>query len=305
MRFQNLKILSLVCLLLGLCLPARAAPNVAERLGFPKDARLLLIHADDFGVTHAVNRATEEALLNGWVTSASVIVPAPWFPEVARFAHEHPEADIGVHLALNSEWSPYRWATISASSRVPSLLDADGYLHMTDEQVLAHAKPNEVEREFRAQIDRALKSGIQVSHLDTHCNPIFRGPKIFATYFKVGSAYHIPQLQEQRPNFPGVVPPQTAELVDRVVQMDPGVPADQWLAAYKKMLTPLGPGVYQLLVHVGYDDDEQRAVMTGHPDWGSAWRQHDFDTLRVLRSGSFSKSRASSASWRTLAKALR
>src|SRR6202049_2829386 len=101
--------------------------TVQERMGYPASARLLVIHADDLGMNHSVNRATFEALENGWITSASILVPCPWFPEVARWAKQHPNADLGIHLALTSEWTDLRWGPVSGVGRVPSLVDAHGY----------------------------------------------------------------------------------------------------------------------------------------------------------------------------------
>src|SRR5215510_7458486 len=102
--------------------------TVQERLGHPANARLLVLHADDLGMSHSVNRATFEALERGWVTSASILVPCPWFPEVAAFARTHSQADLGIHLALNSEWTTLRWGPVSPSDQVPSLLDEHGFL---------------------------------------------------------------------------------------------------------------------------------------------------------------------------------
>src|SRR5687767_15664326 len=95
--------------------------STQERLGYPASARLLILHADDLGMAHSVNRATFEALERGWVTSASILVPCPWFPDVVRFARRHPDADLGIHLALNSEWTGYRWRPLSPVPSVPSL----------------------------------------------------------------------------------------------------------------------------------------------------------------------------------------
>src|SRR6267378_389093 len=95
--------------------------TVQERLGYPASARLLVIHADDLGMNHSVNRATFEALEKGWITSASILVPCPWFPEVAKWAKDHPNADLGIHQALNSEWNTLRWGPISSTDKVSSL----------------------------------------------------------------------------------------------------------------------------------------------------------------------------------------
>ena len=115
-----------ILLVLALLAPSGSAaegPSVQERLGHPASARLLILHADDLGMSRSVNRATFEALEKGWMTSASVLVPCPWFPDVARWAKAHPEADLGIHLALNSEWTAYRWGPLSSRDKVPSLLD--------------------------------------------------------------------------------------------------------------------------------------------------------------------------------------
>src|SRR5205807_548173 len=126
-------------------------PTIQERLGYPANARLLVIHADDLGMSHSVNRATFEALEKGWITSSSILVPCPWFPEVARFAREHPDADLGIHLALNSEWNDFRWRPVSPVDAVSSLLDKDGYLPLDETIVVANAKPDQVDREARAR----------------------------------------------------------------------------------------------------------------------------------------------------------
>src|SRR5438128_1846340 len=102
-------VLSAIALLSQLATGQTSPATVQERLGFPATARLLVIHADDFGMSHSENRATSEALEKGWITSSSILVPCPWFPEVAEFAKTHPDADLGIHLALNSEWTGFRW----------------------------------------------------------------------------------------------------------------------------------------------------------------------------------------------------
>src|SRR5258706_14352265 len=105
-----------VVALLWLSMPLLAQPpikTVQERLGYPATARLLVVHADDLGMNHSVNRATFEALEKGWITSASILVPCPWFPEVARWAKVHPNADLGIHLALTSECTDLRWDPVT------------------------------------------------------------------------------------------------------------------------------------------------------------------------------------------------
>lgn len=256
-------------------------PTVQERLGHPANARLLIIHADDLGMAHSVNRATFEALEKGWITSASILVPCPWFPEVVRWARQHPEADLGIHLALNSEWTGFRWRPLSPADAVPSLLDEHGYLPLVEETVVARAAADQVERELRAQIDHARAAGIGLTHVDSHMGTLFRRPDLFGVYERVADSYRLPRLQEREGNRvapAGATAPRP--LIDRVVAIGPGVPRDKWLAAYKELLAPLPPGVYQLIVHLAYDDAEMQGATFDHPDWGAAWRQADFDLVR-------------------------
>ena len=149
--------------------------TIAERLGHPADAKLLIIHADDLAVAHSVNVASFDALERGAVTSASIMVPTPWLTEVAAFARTHPNADLGLHLTITSEWETYRWGSVAPSSSVPSLLDSTGTFPKNVQPVVARAKPEEIERELRAQVERALALGIRpalpdaaIDHLPRH-----------------------------------------------------------------------------------------------------------------------------------------
>ena len=162
---------------------APAQKTVAERLGYPADSRLLIIHADDFGMMHSVDTAIEEAFEKKWITSASILVPCPWFPEVARWAKEHPDADLGIHLALNADWTGYRWPAVSPQAPGSSLLDADGYLPLTTEYVVAHAKMDDVATETHAQVDKAKAAGIRLTHLDTHMGTIVSSGDLLRVYF--------------------------------------------------------------------------------------------------------------------------
>ncbi|HEX6466250.1 MAG TPA: polysaccharide deacetylase family protein, partial [Terriglobales bacterium] len=234
---------------------------------------------------------------------ASILVPCPWFPEVVKFAHEHPDADLGIHLALNSEWTPYRWGPVSPKDKVPSLLDAEGYMPLTEDIVARQARIPEVETELHAQIDRAQHAGIKLSHFDTHKGTVLGTTDLFTTYLKMGQEYHTPVLLERRP-FPGAQLNPEAILVDKVLQITPDVPPSQWLDAYKKMLAPLPPGSYQLIVHLGYDDEELRGATCDHPNWGAAWRQRDFDMVRSPEFQSFLKQQGFIlVSWHDLARA--
>lgn len=277
--------------------------NTAERLGYPANARLLVLHADDFGMMHSVDRATAEALQNHWITSASLMVPCPWFPEAARFARAHPDADVGVHLVLNSEWTAMRWRPMSPQLKVSSLVDGDGYFPMIEEDVFRQAKAAEVEQEARTQIESATAAGVSISHLDAHMGTIARSPALLAIYRALGKKYSVPILLDDRPADAQFAASEM--LIDKVLQIAPGVEPSQWLNEYKKMLAPLPPGVYQLIVHLGYDDEELRGATADHPDWGARWRQSDFDLVRSPEFQQFLREqRFVLVSWRDLSRAL-
>jgi chitin disaccharide deacetylase len=312
MRFLLLSFLvclSFVCLILAQNVKRTTAEGktVPERLGYPASARLLVIHADDLGMNHSVNRAIFEALEKGWVTSASILVPCPWFPEVVKWAKVHPDADLGIHLALNSEWTSSRWGPVSPKDKVPTLLDSDGYLPPDTPEVTQNAKLSEVETELRAQIDRAQSAGIHPTHLDTHMGALFGSADLYKVYQKLGYAYSLPILEAWAGTHApvGVSPPAEEVLVEKVIEIEPGIGAKDWSAWYRKQLEPLGPGVYQVIVHLAYDDEEMRGATYDHPDWGAAWRQHDLDMVKSPEFRQFLREQGFvMVGWRELAKAL-
>lgn len=260
-------------------------------------------------MNHSVNRATSQALEHHWVSSASILVPCPWFPEAVEFAKGHPDLDLGIHQALTSEWTPLRWGPVSSKDRVPSLLDPDGYLPLDTPEVSANAKPDEVERELRAQIERARATGVHVTHLDSHMVALFQTPALFSVYQKMGAEFRLPILAARTGTdhavpasvtmFPDLI------LIDHVFEMSPGVEARDWVNWYRKTLAPLSPGVYEVIVHLAYDDDEMRGATANHPDWGAAWRQHDFDMVKGPEFQKFLKDQGFIlVGWKDLAKAL-
>ncbi len=164
---------------------------LAERLGHSPDDRIAVVHVDDIGMCHASNEGAFECLDNGPATCGSLMVPCPWFEEAAARARANPGLDLGVHLTLNAEWAHYRWGPVAGRDRVRSLLDADGMLPRTLAEVMTRARPDEVEIELRAQIERALEAGVDVTHLDSHMGTVMTPPFI-GIYSRLAREYRLP-----------------------------------------------------------------------------------------------------------------
>lgn len=270
--------------LLGLALLCPLAlaqtKNAAEQLGYPADAKLLIIHADDLAVSHSQDRASFAALDRHAVSSASIMVPCPWLTEVAEYAKAHPDADLGLHLTLTSEWPSYRWGPAASRNEVPGLLGPDGNLWPDVPFVTKHATAAEVEKEIRAQIERAVKVGIRPTHLDSHMATLFN-PAYFPVYVKVAREYGLPFLAMRTPGAPAsmlALLKDTDILPDAIV-MAAGVKPENWASYYLGVVRSLKPGLTELIVHLAYDDAEMQAITEGHPAYGSAWRQRDFDVI--------------------------
>ena len=259
-----------------------STPSLAERLGYPPDARLLLLHMDDLGVSHSVNQASIQAFETGRVPSGSIMVPCPWFPEIAAYARDHPTFDLGLHLTLTSEWKHYRWGPVLPASQAPTLIDSLGFLYATAEEAARNMDAREAEAEIRAQVERALAFGVQPTHLDSHMGTLFQTPDLFDAYLRVGRDYGIPvfvpgdALRQQAPHLMDLLTPEDI-VIDHFAMAAPQVPAEQWDAYYTGLLENLQPGVTEIIIHVALDDAEMRAVTIDHPDYGAAWRQRDLD----------------------------
>lgn len=257
--------------------------NIAERLGYPADAKLVILHADDLAVAHSVDMASFAALDQKAVSSASIMMPCPWLTEVAAYAKAHPDADLGLHLTLTSEWNTYRWGPVAPKDQVASLLAPDGYFYPDVAPVAMHATSEDVEREIRAQIELALKTGIHPTHLDMHMGTLAAKPEFYAVLVKVAHEYHLPFLAVHVPDardkmLASVLSPNDVVL-DSLVMFDPSIPASRWTESYLVALKAIKPGVHYMIVHLGHDDAELQAVTVGHPDFGAAWRQRDFNAV--------------------------
>lgn len=277
------KLIPAITLLIAIASNASAqTKTVAERLGYPADSKLLIIHADDLAVAHSVDAASFDALDKNAVTSASLMVPCPWLNEVAAYAKAHPDADLGLHLTLSSEWKNYRWGPVESKDKVRSLLDPTGYLWPETGPAAQNIKPEEAEREIRAQVERAMAAGIHPTHLDSHMGVLYSTPELFAVLVKVAHEYKLPFFAAR---FPGVPEKFFASLNEKDVLLDsvtianPSVNANEWRDFYVNAVKNLKPGLTEFIVHLGHDDSELQAVMLDHPDYGAAWRQRDYEIM--------------------------
>lgn len=292
-RFEERDTFICRLLLFGYCLflspTTVSAQTLADRLGYPRGTKLIIVHADDLGETHAVNAAAIRALEGGSINSASLMVPCPWFPEMADYAKSHPEVDFGLHLTVTSERVYYRWGPAAAADKVPSLVDKNGYFHHDwegdqdiDPNINPDINPNDVEIELRAQIERALAMGVRPTHLDSHqYRLIMNGKKLFDVLLRVAHEYKLPVFVTRdwfadHPYLQQSLSPDDVVL-DHTVTIGPEVPAEKWAEFYISALKSLKPGVTEFVIHPGFDDEELRAATRERSTWGAAWRQRDFD----------------------------
>ena len=284
---MNKRVVTIIMLFLLTGYTYAQQKTIQERLGYPRETKLLIIHADDIGVSHAENAATIIAMEKGVVNSGSIMVPCPWFPEIAAYAKAHPKADFGLHLTLTSEWHLYKWGTTLPRDQVPSLVNEQGYLYGSVEDVAKHASAQEVEKELRSQIDRAKEFGITPTHFDTHMGSVITTPEFIQVYLKLGREYKVPVLMNgDSLNTDPVIRSLKSYATEKDIVVD-----KVWMAKdedfaggpqgmvpyYTRVLKSLVPGLNCILLHAAYDDAEMKAITERPGGFGSMWRQADFN----------------------------
>lgn len=259
------------------------APNpFLKKLGYSDTDRLVIIHTDDIGMCHASVQAFMDLWNFGTITSGAVMVPCPWFPAVARMCRENPGMDMGVHATLNSEWDAYRWRPLSTLDPASGLLDEEGYFHHWQPEVYANAKPEAVEAEVNAQVERAIAAGIDVTHVDSHMGTIM-SPLFIQTYIQAAAIRFLPNMLP-RTDAKGVevmeISPDEMKLYEPVMHqlLDMGVPMLEGFVAMplmepngqmetaKELLGSLPEGITHFILHPSIDTAELRSIA---PDWES------------------------------------
>ena len=280
--------------------------NIAERLGYESDAKLLIIHGDDIGVSHSVNIASFDGYLNNVINSGSAMIPSPWIKEVAVFHKKYPEYDLGLHLTLTAEWKNYKWRGVSSSNEIRSLINNENEFFDNTSDVNINADPEEVRKELQAQINFARLIGINPTHIDTHMGALAVNKYLWRVYIEIGHKNKlVPMVTKSRglnlfdEEFPM---PEYIVPVNDIYMLYPGADRtfienstgvdiantlivndiykyDDWFNLYSSKIESLSPGLNVFLLHLGYDNEELRAVTIDHPEYGSLWRQLDFDVF--------------------------
>jgi len=244
------------------------APTVAERLGYKATDRLLIVNGDDTGMCHSATVATVDSLRNGLMTSATIMVPCPWFPHIARIAREDRSLDLGVHVTHTSEWERYRWGPVSPRADVPGLVDPDGYLWRSVEEVYKHATPQQALVEARAQVRRAIAAGIDVTHVDSHMGAMQYDPRYHAVYLQLAKEFDLPPRMASQALYEsfgqkdirakaaamGLVFP------DYLIHTESPAQGETRKAFWMRILRELKPGVTELYIHASTLTEEAKAI---------------------------------------------
>lgn len=180
-------------LLLNSCF-AQEPKTYAEKLGFPKGKRVIILHIDDAGMSFDSNEGTMDALTKGASNSASVMMPCPWVPDFLTRLKANPGLDVGLHITLNSEWKTYRWGPVAGKNAVPSLVDPEGYLWPSTGQTVQNGSPEHVATEIQAQLAKARAMGFNPTHIDAHMGSIFAREDFIGEYIKLGMMNQIPVM---------------------------------------------------------------------------------------------------------------
>ena len=267
-------------------------PNpVLKKLGFSPDDRVAIIHTDDIGMCQATVDAFADLVDFGLISSGAVMVPCPWLLEAAEFARNHPEADLGAHLTLTCEYDRYRWGPLSTREPASGLLDAQGFMHKTSEEVWAHADPQAAIAELDAQVSRAIAEGMNLTHIDTHMGTVVH-PQIIPGYIQLATRYGlppmIPRLSADEIMHVGNVDENTAQmfisliqsleemgipLLDGLTGMPLDDPSDR-LEKVKSAFRALKPGLTHFIIHPAKDTPELRAITSSWPS-----RVGDYETF--------------------------
>jgi predicted glycoside hydrolase/deacetylase ChbG (UPF0249 family) len=267
--------------------------SLAERLGFAAADKILIVNCDDVGNSHASNAAVIDGMENGLITSATIMVPCPWVPEIFAYAKAHPEKNFGLHLTHTSEWKGYKWGPVASKTDVPGLLDPQGYLWPDIMSVYSKSTPEQAYLEAKAQIKKALDAGIDVTHLDSHMGALQYSDAYFQSYRRLANEFNLPiRMGSQEVLAANGGAHQRGQLdADGVIYPDyliHGGPqkgesiTDYW----KRMLKSLKPGVTELYIHASVAGEEIQHITNSWKDRAEEYRMftRDAEVRSILES---------------------
>ena len=253
-----------------------SSSHLIKRLGYPEGTKLLIIHADDLGLSSSENLASIEAITHGMVNSGSIMAPCSKYQEIADFSRSFPEVDIGIHLTLTSEWDSYKWGPVLAPNEVISLVDSNGYFFEKKKDLVKNFNSRDIEKELRAQIDLLIESGIDLTHIDSHMLIAFSDPIIQKIYIALGKEYKLPILLNKEISILNL-DLRKEIFVNRLYSAQPEHYRKGLDNFYRNLLNSLKPGLNCILVHVAFNNEEMQKITQNHNNHGSHWRQKDFD----------------------------
>ena len=253
-----------------------SSESIQKRLGFPKNSKLLIIHADDVGLCESENLASIEAMKVGMVNSGSIMVPCGGFKQIAEYSKMHPDIDLGIHLTLTSEWESYKWGPVMKPDSVPSLIDDDGMFFDSAAKLREMFAKDDIRKELQAQIEMALQSGIDLTHIDTHMFTAFSHKDIQKIYVELGEKYNLPVLHtfEKSKGYKFIG---SNVIVDHLLYAEPDSNVSELSDYYSGVLKSLKPGLNTILVHTAFNNKEMKTIAGQMINYGAEWRQSDFD----------------------------
>jgi chitin disaccharide deacetylase len=282
------------------CGNGNAPKTWGEKLGFPKGKKVLLLHADDLGMCPEANEAGKKMLANDEIQSGAIMMPCPSADQFIEWAKNNTNEDVGIHLTLTSEWREYRWAPVAPAADVPGLIDPEGFMWRDVMSVVQHATPDEVEKEIRAQIDKAISAGVKPGHIDTHMGTLYGSVEFAKVYMKVAMEYNIPAMVieftgDVLKRFRAQGYPITDDMVSfsssyKLPKLDDFHAApekktyEEKRQAFFELVKSLKPGITEIIFHPSVETDNLKSIT-------NSWQQrvweskmfHDPDVVQFFK----------------------
>jgi predicted glycoside hydrolase/deacetylase ChbG (UPF0249 family) len=253
------------------------ATTWAERLGYPKGKKVIMLHADDIGMCEEANISAKRYLLNGNIQSAAAMPPCPQFEDIIKWTIDHPEIDMGLHLALTSEWKTHRWPSVLPKEQVHGLIDEQGMLWKKVEDVVKNSNIDEISREVRAQIEKSLALGYRPSHIDTHMGTLYGHPDFAIEYLKIAMEYNIPAnaIDLSNPKVAEIFKKQGYPITDELIKFMESYTLPKLdfftsapnaktyegkIDAFKKLINTLKPGLTEIIFHPSEDTENLKTI---------------------------------------------